>query len=225
MLRVYHYDFCLELKVASGPIQGLPTTQTLLHEKGTRFLYLPGTIDKIRAYHLRQIEPSKPHTTRIYFPSREALEAFWQEYRNTFKNIMAGGAVVIDGAGDILFIWRRGRWDLPKGKVEIPETPEEAAQRELVEETGLTCATLVRPLTRTFHTYVEGTEAFLKEVHWFLFRCAEKAPIAHVQKEEGIESYRWVSPKEVPFLYPQSYGTIQEVIEYVLREVLSPLSG
>jgi 8-oxo-dGTP pyrophosphatase MutT (NUDIX family) len=225
MLRVYHYDFCLEFTVASRPIQGLPTTQTLLQEKGTRFLYLPGTLDKIRTYHLRQTELPKPHTTRIYFPSKEALEAFWQEYRKTFENIWAGGAVVIDGAGDILFIWRRGRWDLPKGKVEPHETPSEAAQRELVEETGLTCATPMRPLTQTFHTYMEGEKVFLKEVHWFLFRCVEKAPVAHVQKEEGIESYRWVSPKEVPFLYPQTYGTIQDVIEYVLREVLSPLSG
>ncbi len=56
------------------------------------------------------------------------------------------GAVVHDTAGRLLLVRRghdphRGRWSLPGGRVEWGESPEEAVEREVREETGL----LVRP--------------------------------------------------------------------------------
>jgi hypothetical protein len=50
-------------------------------------------------------------------------------------------------------------------------------------------------------------------------------PPVQVQAEEGIERYLWAKPSEVPFLYPHSYGTIREVIEKVLSDVLPAASG
>ncbi|MCS7163360.1 MAG: NUDIX domain-containing protein [Bacteroidia bacterium] len=220
MLRVYHYDCCLEFSVITPGLRGLPTTQVLPHQKSPRLLYLPGTMEKIRQFHLTQTEG---HCV-IYFPSAEAINLFWESYRRGFENIPAAGAVVMDAGGLLLFIWRRGRWDLPKGKQEEHESPDTTAQRELYEETGLAEVQAERFLTYTYHIYADAGKVYLKQVAWYLFRCLQHRPPVSVQKEEGIQDYRWVRPEEVPFLYPQSYGTIREVIEYVLREVLSASS-
>ncbi|MCX7606227.1 MAG: NUDIX domain-containing protein [Bacteroidia bacterium] len=225
MLRIYHYEFCVELAVLPAGLRGLPTTRVLPHERPTRMLYLPNTLAQVRALHIAQGELPKPTTCTLYFPSSEAIAAFWQQYKQTFENVLAAGAVVVEGRGDILFIWRRGHWDLPKGKVELQEAPEEAARRELEEETGLICGSAERFLTCTYHIYMENERAFLKEVRWYLFRCSTVRPVVEVQKEEGIQSYKWVSPSEIPFLYPQSYGTVRDVIEYVLKDVLPSASG
>jgi 8-oxo-dGTP diphosphatase len=53
------------------------------------------------------------------------------------------GAVVHDPSGRLLLIRRghaphTGRWTLPGGRVEPGETPEQAIEREVLEETGLT---------------------------------------------------------------------------------------
>jgi ADP-ribose pyrophosphatase YjhB (NUDIX family) len=52
------------------------------------------------------------------------------------------GAVVHDDAGRLLLVRRgrdphRGRWSLPGGRVEAGESPEQAVEREVLEETGL----------------------------------------------------------------------------------------
>ncbi len=221
MIRLYHYDFCLELGVLPPGLRGLPTSRSLSPERGSRYLYLPGTLEQVRAYHLSQGEHRKSGCCTLYFPSEGALERFFQQYRLTFESVLAAGAVVMEAQGHLLFIWRRGKWDLPKGKVEPTESPQEAAARELAEETGLSCGAAERFLTRTYHLYSEGEKTFLKEVQWYLFRCAAKSPPVQVQVEEGIQNYKWVPPAEVPFLYPHSYGTIRDVIEYVLEHVLS----
>lgn len=219
MLRIYHYEFCLELEVLPAGLTGLPTTQQLPQEKAPRMLYLPSTLEKVRTFHLAPGETRKPTVCRLFFPEEAALQRFWEQYKATFTYVEAAGAVVQDAGGHILFIWRRGHWDLPKGKQEPTETPETTALRELAEETGLTEVSLQAPLIHTYHIYRERGQDFLKETRWFLFRSAASKPPVQIQREEGIESYQWVRPSEVPFLYPQSYGTIRDVIEHMLRHV------
>ncbi|MCS7296885.1 MAG: NUDIX hydrolase [Bacteroidia bacterium] len=221
MLRIYVYDFCLELAILRDGTQNLPTTQVLPHKRPARMIYLPSTLEKVRAAHLQAGESHKEGQITVYFPSEVAIQRFWESYRATFQTLSAAGAVVVDIAHHILFIWRRGRWDLPKGKGENGEPLEITAQRELQEETGLVCGPPERFLSKTYHIYTEGNQYFLKETAWYLFRCPLLTPPVQVQTEEGIQDYRWVSPQEIPFLYPHSYGTIRDMIEYVLREVLS----
>ena len=70
--------------------------------------------------------------------------------------------VVRDGSGRLLLVKHRdtGAWGLPAGAVEPSETPSEAARRELLEESGIDCASLelVAGLGgRQFrHTYPNG---------------------------------------------------------------------
>ncbi len=221
--RIYHHEGCLELRVLGRREGALPSTRVLPFERPREMLYMPGTLAQVRELHLAQ--PYVRQNYILHFPTEEALDNFFETYRKTFRNLIAAGGAVRDARGNILFIWKRQKWDLPKGKVESHETPEESAQREIREETGLTELRLVRYLMETYHIYQERGEWLFKTVHWFLFETGGMEPPVQVQAEEGIERYLWAKPAEVPFLYPQSYGTIREVIEKVLTDVLPAASG
>ena len=68
-----------------------------------------------------------------------------------------------------LLIFRRGHWDLPKGKIDPGETPEQAAIREVQEETGLRELTLGPALPASFHTYRDQQDRrVLKQTYWYL---------------------------------------------------------
>lgn len=221
--RIYHHEVCLELRVLSQKDRSMPSTKVLPFERPREMLYVPGTMNQVRSLHLSQ--PQTRQRYILYFPTEEALESFFESYQKTFQTLLAAGGVVRDMEGNILFIWKRQRWDLPKGKVEPPETPEESAQREVMEETGLMELRLIRYLMETYHIYQERGAWIFKTVRWYLFETPGVRPPVQVQAEEGIERYLWAKPSEVPFLYPHSYGTIREVIEKVLSDVLPAASG
>src|SRR4249919_1544763 len=81
--------------------------------------------------------------------------------------IKAGGGLVKNEKKEILFMFRRGKWDLPKGKLDPGESIEECAVREVVEETGLKKVELKHFLVTTYHTYTENGKHILKESHWY----------------------------------------------------------
>ncbi|MCK7539615.1 MAG: NUDIX domain-containing protein [Marinilabiliales bacterium] len=58
-----------------------------------------------------------------------------------FNIVIAAGGFVRNEKDEILFIFRRGHWDLPKGKLNhkkgIIEKKKDAAVREVMEETGI----------------------------------------------------------------------------------------
>ena len=86
----------------------------------------------------------------------ELKKAFWKK----FTIIKAAGGLVQNENNKLLMIFRRGKWDLPKGKLDDGETLEQCAVREVEEETGLTKIKLLTPLLTTFHTYHEGSKLF-----------------------------------------------------------------
>ena len=84
--------------------------------------------------------------------------------------IQAGGGLVENEQREVLFIFRRGKWDLPKGKLDRGETLEQCAIREVEEETGVGQLQLIRFLLITEHEYVERGKKILKETHWWLMK-------------------------------------------------------
>jgi len=165
--RIYHHEGCLELRVLGRREGTLPSTKVLPFERPREMLYVPGTLPQVRELHLAQ--PYVRQNYILYFPTEEALNNFFETYRKTFHNLVAAGGAVRDERGNILFIWKRQKWDLPKGKVEPHETPEESAQREIREETGLSELRLVRYLMETYHIYQERGDWIFKTAHWYLF--------------------------------------------------------
>src|SRR4051794_1665781 len=92
------------------------------------------------------------------------------------QKIIAAGGLVTNEYNELLMIFRRGKWDLPKGKLDEGETIEQCAVREVEEETGIGNLELVKLVGITYHEYFDkhiNTEV-RKETHWFAMRVNGK---------------------------------------------------
>ena len=135
------------------------------------------------------------------------IDAVWASFLNYFKHIKAAGGIVRNPQDDILFIFRLGKWDLPKGKMEEGESKEESAIREIEEECSITNLELKRYLMPTFHIYYLR-EYVIKETFWFeVYYDGVELPLP--QTEEGIETVEWKKETEIPQLLENSYPNIQ----------------
>lgn len=121
----------------------------------------------------------------------DPLEAF-EDFSSNFLIIEAAGGVVENSLGQILMIYRLGKWDLPKGKMEPGEDERSTALREVEEECGISSLRITDENSRvSFHTYEINGTPILKKTYWFKMHSNEKEFIA--QAEEGIEKVCWVS--------------------------------
>ena len=127
-----------------------------------------------------------------------------------FKYVEAAGGVVKNERGEVLMIYRRNRWDLPKGHIDAGEDALTAAKREVDEETGVSGLKFVSELCNTLHAYNVYGEWELKCTYWFAFDA--QSAVTTAQTEEDIESAVWCNPKEVDSNLEESYPTIKEVI-------------
>ncbi len=144
----------------------------------------------------------------LYHPDVEML---WADFQACFKVLEAAGGYVQNADNELLVFYRRGSWDMPKGKIDDGETPEQAAIREVQEETGLVQVMLGDFLAHTYHTYVEKNKRILKKTWWYWMRTNDTQLVP--QTEEDIEEIHWVSPKEWLESGVVVYPNIREVIE------------
>ncbi|WP_396209964.1 NUDIX hydrolase [Flavobacterium sp.] len=124
----------------------------------------------------------------------------------------AGGGLVYNTNGDVLFIFRNGKWDLAKGGMEKNETIEETAIREVEEETGVTGLVITDKLQKTYHIFKRNGRYKLKITQWFEM-CTKFEGTPQGQAEEGIEKVEWVNPKNIPMLLENSYENIKLLFE------------
>jgi len=117
--------------------------------------------------------------------------------------------------GQYLFIYRRGWWDLPKGKAEKGETIEETALREVIEETGLSDVSIIKTLCPTYHTYENKNKLILKTTHWFLMQHKGNGKLI-LQTSEDIEDGKWFSQYDWRIIYDHTYMTIKEVLQVAI---------
>ncbi|MEO5889230.1 MAG: NUDIX domain-containing protein [Ferruginibacter sp.] len=139
------------------------------------------------------------------------LEKLTKAFFKHFKLIEAGGGIVQNNKKEILFIYRLGKWDLPKGKMEKGETPEECATREVEEETGLSALTLKNKIGETYHTYNAFGKHFLKISHWYYMTC-DKVQTLVPQTEEDITDIRWIKTKDVKEPLANTYASIKDIV-------------
>jgi 8-oxo-dGTP pyrophosphatase MutT (NUDIX family) len=110
-----------------------------------------------------------------------------------------------------LVIRRKGRLDLPKGKVDADETVNDGAIREVMEECGLARVELARPLTVTWHTYERKGRQWLKRTDWFLMRASSRQP-TEPEAEEFIEEVMWFKRDEVREMRHETYPSLRRVL-------------
>lgn len=141
----------------------------------------------------------------------ETLAAF-ESYKQDKIIIEAAGGLVFNHQNDLLMIYRRGVWDLPKGKVDDGETLEQCAVREVMEETGLQHIQLIEFLTTTYHTYKQKGITILKPSHWFKM-VSSVEEILIPQTEEDITQIKWMSKAEAYEVKNKMYPTIRLIVE------------
>jgi 8-oxo-dGTP pyrophosphatase MutT (NUDIX family) len=108
-------------------------------------------------------------------------------------------------------IFRRGKWDLPKGKLDAGEQIDECALREVKEETGLVHLELGDKICDTYHIYEQKGQQYLKRTAWYKM-SGTSADKLMPQKEENILEARWVSEKDLAPLMAKTYEAIREVL-------------
>jgi len=129
-----------------------------------------------------------------------------------FTIIFTAGGLVLNEKNNLLMIHRRGKWDLPKGKLDPGESFEKCAVREVKEETGLKEVKLEKPLLITYHTYDENGKHILKETHWYCMRAPGYQDLIP-QEEEQITKLVWVEEKDLVKYTGNTYPLIIDVLD------------
>jgi 8-oxo-dGTP pyrophosphatase MutT (NUDIX family) len=130
--------------------------------------------------------------------------------KSQFKIVKAAGGLV-QKDGQLLLMFRLGKWDFPKGKAEKLEKPEETAVREVEEECGIKVE-LVGKIGATWHTYTLNGSKILKKTKWYAMQCLDDSTMMP-QEEEGIEQLIWSSPEQAEKLLATTYKSIRWVFD------------
>jgi 8-oxo-dGTP pyrophosphatase MutT (NUDIX family) len=144
------------------------------------------------------------------------IDAVLKAFQKKIKPIQAPGGLVHTDNHEFLLIFRHGKWDLPKGKLDEKESLEACAIREIKEETGLDSVRIERPLTVTYHTYHQDGKHILKDSHWFLM-SGEKQGVLTPQAEEGIEKCEWVHLENIAPYMENTHASILDVVNKAIR--------
>ena len=157
---------------------------------------------------LHEIAKAEFHAGILFDKDLDKLKkAFFKH----FTIVIASGGAVQNTNEEILMIFRRGKWDLPKGKLDEGETLEQCAIREVEEETGLRGVELGEKITTTYHTYTEFGKHILKESHWYKMQCNTDQKLTP-QTEEHITDIKWVKRSDLKKYTSKTYQTIIEVL-------------
>ena len=142
----------------------------------------------------------------------------WTTFTGRYILMEAAGGIVSNGKGEILTIYRKKHWDLPKGKLEYRESPENAAVREVQEECGIKKIELNNFLLKTFHTYSEKNKFILKKTHWYTMTTSDEKLIP--QKEEDIEKAEWMNIEMIySTFFKKTYLSITDVLSKYFSQV------
>jgi 8-oxo-dGTP pyrophosphatase MutT (NUDIX family) len=139
----------------------------------------------------------------------------------TRNEISAGGVIYRPGDGEpeVCLIATQGgkAWQLPKGLIERGEQPEEAARREVAEETGLQ-GELLQRLDRIEYWYVWNEDServrIHKLVYFFLFQYASGSTEDH---DDEVEDARWFPVAEAQ--KKLSFENEQRVLELAAQAI------
>jgi 8-oxo-dGTP pyrophosphatase MutT (NUDIX family) len=138
-------------------------------------------------------------------------EKSFRKFCALFITVEAGGGLIINKEGHYLFMFRRGKWDLPKGKSEKGEPISDTAKREVKEETGLDVE-MNSTIGVTYHAYREGELIVLKKTYWFgMIYHGDQKPVP--QTSEDISRIKWLDQSDIErTIYKNTYASIKDLL-------------
>ena len=162
------------------------------------------------------LDDRDPGDTFIHEVGENAVAAALKE---TFQMAPAAGGVVVKDENFVSIV-RHDIPDLPKGHIEQGESPEQAALREVEEETGISKLQIVKALPCTWHCYLEHEEWKLKRTYWYLMQ-SEASLQAKPQTEEGISEVKLIGTEEIEGFLKGTFRSISEILGKDLRQVVA----
>lgn len=134
-----------------------------------------------------------------------------KKFLKLLPNVIAGGGKVYNDNGEVLFIFRNNKWDLPKGKAERKETINQTAIREVEEETGIEGLSIIKPLERTYHIFKRNGKYRIKVTYWFEMHSSYEGKLIP-QEKEGITKVEWLNIKQINDAMKNSYANIKLLV-------------
>jgi len=155
---------------------------------------------------------------KLIINNRENPDLLYNAFESLFTPVTAAGGIVYHPAKGMLWIIRKGMWDLPKGKIDVAEGIIAAAIREVEEETGLTYLTATDYLGVSRHAYVENAKFLLKTSHWYKMQIDNPDHELKPQVKEGITHVEWVGKSEINERINLTYASLRELVgEFVKK--------
>lgn len=145
---------------------------------------------------------------QIWHPDSDHL---FDTFSSCFSVIHASGGLVKNSKDEDLIIFRRGVWDLPKGKTEPGESPEQTALREVQEECYLKGLKIRRFLVTTYHIYFLDDLPVLKKTRWYEMKYEGKEK-PRPQRKEEITKIIWLPFSRLEFISGNTFPNVLEVI-------------
>ncbi len=157
---------------------------------------------------IKMLSKKDIQSVRLYGKKESKL---LKRFLKLLPNVIAGGGKVYNAAGDVLFIFRNDKWDLPKGKAENKETIDKTAIREVEEETGVKGLSITKPLEMTYHIFKRNGKYRIKITYWFEMHTSYNGPLIP-QEAEGITKVAWLSPTQINEAMKNSYANIKLLV-------------
>jgi 8-oxo-dGTP pyrophosphatase MutT (NUDIX family) len=158
---------------------------------------------------IRKLNNSATKEARLVHKNEKKL---LKKFLKKAPNVIAGGGKVYNDKGKVLFIFRNGKWDLPKGKIEKNESIEQTAIREVEEETGVKGLKIIKPLETTYHIFKRRGRYRIKITYWFEMQTSFDGKL-FPQEKEGITKVKWLGKKKIKKAMKNSYANIKILID------------
>lgn len=144
-----------------------------------------------------------------------------------FHLIKAAGGFVKNNKNEYLFIFRRGVWDLPKGKIDKGETKKEAAIREVREECGVKKLEIKNKIGKSYHIFLDDNckgnlkinskdkqgRWCIKKTYWYEMYCGDPDNIKP-QTSEDITKIRWFDKKDFNIVLQNIHNNLIDILNY-----------